>query len=369
MKGLANALLIASAQAFRGATPVEKLTTPGFLQYLLGNNKPAIISESIDDGSGYNRSVKIRYRKRGIPGRSVTEDNCTVQVKPAYATLDVPAPAYRAFGLCFSNDEIATFEKDALAQVGIGNPQFTKIMQDMWGAIVEQANGLFQDINNDLLALQNAAWGKHVASGSNAARTINFPLDGTVNNLATGMTQVVADAMLNEMKMSGSIIVGAGLITNYYIQQVAKSADSAGLNTAQLVLPKFYYDPGATVGWGADRFGLFEKDAVQFINQCNFRGSKAGQHGADFFMTLKLPLVDSLGQGSLGAFEFDVQIMFRSCPEEVIIGDADPVLLGRGYNIILSTRYGTVNIPTDSYEATDRLYQCNGTYRYLATNA
>jgi hypothetical protein len=43
-KGLANALLIASREAFRGATPIDKVTTPGFLQYLLNNNKPDIIS-------------------------------------------------------------------------------------------------------------------------------------------------------------------------------------------------------------------------------------------------------------------------------------------------------------------------------------
>jgi hypothetical protein len=368
-KGLANALLISSREAFRGATPIDKLTTPGFLQYLLGNNKPDIISQGKDDGSGYIRDVKIRYRTRGVPGKSVTVDNCTVQVKPAYKEFTVPATSYRALGLVFEDDQIAKFEKDALAQVSAGTPTMTGIMKDIYEAIIEQANGLFADINNDLLGLQVANFGKNVVTGSNAAKTINFVLNGTTNPLNQGMTEVMSDAMLNEMRIANATIVGSGLINNYYMQQVAKSADQSGVNTNQLALPKFYFDPYAQGAWGANKFGLFEKDAVQFVNVCRFRGPKAGQKGSDFFMTLRLPVMDSLGQGAMAAFEFDVQLTYRTCPGDVIIGGAAPVALGRGWNIILSCAYQTVNIPLDSYEATDRLFGNNGTYLYTATNA
>jgi hypothetical protein len=90
-------------------------------------------------------------------------------------------------------------------------------------------------------------------------------------------------------------------------------------------------------------------------------------------MTLRLPVVDSLGQGSMASFEFDVQLSYRTCPESVQIGtyNADtnpPVALGRGWNVILSCSYQTVNIPSDSYGSADRLYQTNGTFRYTATN-
>jgi hypothetical protein len=34
-KGLAYALLLTSREVFKGATPVDKITTPGFLNYLL----------------------------------------------------------------------------------------------------------------------------------------------------------------------------------------------------------------------------------------------------------------------------------------------------------------------------------------------
>jgi hypothetical protein len=367
-KGLANALLIASREAFRGATPIDKLTTPGYLQYLLGNNKPDIISQGKDDGSGYIRDIKIRFRNRGVTGKSVTTDDCSLQVRPAYLEYTVPATSYRALGLAFEDDLIAKFEKDALASVSAGTPVMTGIMKDVYEAIVEQANGLFGDINNDLLAVQVANFGKNVVPGNNLAKTINFALNSTTNPLAAGMTEVMSDAMANEVKMSGMTVVGSGLINNYYLQQVAKSHDQAGVNTSQLALPKFYYDPYAQAAWGANQFALLEKDAVQFVNVCRFRGIKSGQKGSDFFMTLRLPVMDSLGQGSLSAFEFDVQLTYRTCPSTETI-DGTPVALGRGWNIILSCAYQTVHIPSTSYAATDRLNLVNGTFRYTATNA
>lgn len=373
-KGLANALLIASREAFRGATPIDKVTTPGFLQYLLDNNKPDIISQGKDDGSGYIRDVKIRYRTRGVPGKTVTTDNCSIQARPAYLEHAVPATSFRALGLVFEDDLIARFEKDALAQVSAGNPVMTGIMKDIYEAIIEQANGLFADINTDLLGIQVANFGKNVVPNNNSAKTINFALSNATNPLAAGMTEVMSDAMANEIKLAGASIVGSGLVNNYFLQQVAKSADQSGVNTSLLALPKFYYDPYAQTAWGANQFALLEKDAVQFVNICRFRGAKAGQKGSDFFMTLRLPIMDSLGQGNMGAFEFDVQLSYRTCPGLVQIGTYvegtnEPVQLGRGWNIILSSSYQSVNIPSTSYAAGDRLNLVNGTLRYVATNA
>lgn len=367
-KGLANSLLIASREAFRGATPVNKISTPGYLQYLLGNNKPAVISEGKDDGTGYIRDIKIRYRTRGAAGKSVTVDDCSTQVRPAYLEYTVPTTTYRALGIAFEDDLIAQFEKDALAQLSAGTPAFTQVMKDVYEAIVEQANGIFQDINNDCLAAQVASFGKHVASASAAARTVNFALSNATNPLDAGMTMIMSDALKNEMRLEGASIIGSGLIANYMLQQQAKSADQSGVSTNKLVLPQFFYDPGAQAAWGANQFALMEKDAVQFVNVCRFRGAKAGQKGADYFMTMRLPITDSLGQGNMSAFEFDVQLRYRTCVGEELI-DGVPVTLGRGWNVIISCAYQTVFIPSDSYAAADPLYLTNGTYRYTATNA
>lgn len=369
-KGLAQAILVSSREAFRGAAPVTKVTTPGFLQYLLDNNKPDIISMAKDDGTGYLRDVKIRYRTRGVPGRSVTVDDCSVQVRPSHLEYTVPTTSYRALGLTFEDDLIARYETDAMAMVNAGSAAgMTPIMKDVYEAIIENANTLFADINTDLLAVQSAAFGKNVSTGDNLAKTINFSLNAANNNLKSGMTEVMSDAMANEIRLPGACIVGSGLVNNYYLQQPAKSADQAGLDTSRLALPKYYFDQYAQAAWTANNFGLFERDAVQFVNTCRFRGAKSGQKGSDYFMTMRLPITDSLGQGNLGAFEFDVQLAYRTCPSEVAIAGAAPVLLGRGWNIILSCSYQTVNIPSNSYAAGDRLNLVNGTFRFVGTNA
>lgn len=371
-KGLAQALLLTSMQVFNGAAGIQKIDTPGYLQFLLENNKPNIISNGIDDGSGYIRDVKIRYRNRGVVGKSVTEDNCTIQVRPAYLEYTVPATQFRALGLAFEDNQIAQFEKDALAGVQLGTPAGS-VMKDIYEAIVEQSNGIFGDINNDLLAVQDANWGKNKVTGLNTPRTVNFALNATNNNLASGMTMVMSDAMENSIRMSGMVAVGSGLVNNYFLQQSAKTADQAGLDTSKLALPKFYFDQYASAAWGVNEFGLFEKNAVQFLNVCRFRGAKAGEKGGDWFMTLRLPVTDSLGQASLSGYEFDVQLTYRTCPGELQIGvpaeDNPPVQLGRGWNVIIMSSYGVVHMPADSYAAADPLFGVNGTLNYLATNA
>ncbi len=367
MKGLAQALIVSAREAFKGATPMDKITPLGYIQYLLNNTKPNVLSTGIDDGSGYIRDVKFRYMQRGAPGKSVTVDDCSIQTRTAYIDKTLPTTYFRALGIVFEDDMIAKFESDALAVMNIGSPA-TPVMREVWDALISQVNGLLTDINNDLLAVQSLNFGKNVTTGLATAKTINFALNGTNNDLTQGMTQVTADAMINESKLNGSSIVGSGIMLNYALQQPAKSADQAGVNTRLLMLPDFKYDPYTAPSWGADNFGLFEKDAVQLLNVCRFRGSKAGLKGGDYFFTLRLPVEDSVGQGNYRDFEFDVQLTYRTCPQDVNIG-GEVVALGRGWNIIIMSSYNQVNIPTDSYEAGDRLYGNNGTYLYHATNA
>lgn len=342
------------------------------MQYLLNNSKPNILNSGIDDGSGYIRDVKIRYMQRGVMGKSVTEDNCSVQTRTAYIDAPLPTTMFRALGIAFDNDQIAKFESDALSVIQKGTPS-TPLMKEVWDALINQANGFFGDINDDLLTIQSANFGKNVTTGLNTAKTINFNLDGTQNNLAQGMTEILADAMRNESKLAGSTIVGSGVILNYSLQQQAKGLDQSGVNTRLLQLPSFLFDPYADPSWGANNFGLFQRDAVQLINVCRFRGAKAGLLGGDYFFTLKLPIQDSVGQGTYKDFEFDVQLTYRKCVEQVQIGtfDADtnpPVTMQRGWNIILMSSFAQVNIPIDSYATGDRLTGNNGTYLYHATN-
>lgn len=367
-KGLALPLLLASREVFNNANPANKITPPGYLQMLLGNAKPNIINNGMDDGSGYIRDVKVRYRSRVPSGQTSTTDDCSVQAKPAYKDFTVDSTLFNKYAMFFEHDVMAKFERDALALQTLGTPA-TTVVKEVMDAIMEAANGLLADVNIALLALQAANFGKNQVSGSNAARTVNFAIDATQNNLDAGMTRVMSDAMLNEIRMDGMVAVGSGLVNNYLLQQPAKSAAQNGLNTSNLFQPKFYFDPYASTGWGANQFGLFERNAVQFINVCRFRGPKAGQLGADEFGTVILPLNDSLGN-PIGALELDWQKRYITCPSDIIIGtDEAPTSVGRGVVIDLMCSYNQVNIAADAYDAADRLTGNNGTLRYSATNA
>lgn len=371
-RGLAQALITSSAIAFNAASPMSKVTPLGYFQYLLGNNKPRVISNLIDDGSGYIRNVVVRSMPRGAAGQSSTTDDCGLDVTGGYVDQNIGTTLFRKLGIPFEDDAIAKFEQDALASMNVGAPP-TAIMKEMWDVIISKANGLLTDIDNDLLAIQAVNFGVNVVTGLNTAKSVNFAFNGTNNDLTAGMTGVMADAMANELNLNGASIVGSGIILNYFLQQKAKSPDQAGVNTSQLFLPDFKYDPYAQTRWGANQFAMFEKDAVQFVNICRFRGAKAGLKGSDYFFTLRLPVADSVGQGNYRDFEFDVQLTYRTCPGEVQVGpltDANPpMVMGRGWNIILMSSYQQVNIPTNAYVAADRMYGNNGTYLFTATNS
>src|SRR4051812_34722473 len=130
-KGLALPLLLASREVFKGATPSLKITPPGYLQYLLGNSKPNIINSGIDNGSGYIRDVKVRYRTRVPAGKTVATDDCSVQASPAYSDFTINSTLFKKYGIFFEHDVIAKFEQDALALQTLGSPATTVVKEVM----------------------------------------------------------------------------------------------------------------------------------------------------------------------------------------------------------------------------------------------
>lgn len=373
--GLALPLLLAQKEVFRNAAPQYKLTPAGFLDYMLSQNKPRVLSASVDDGTGYIRDVKIRSKKRFATGLSSTTDDCQPQSTSPYYEQVLPSLAFRKQSIWFDWNIIETFTTDALATQSAGTPA-TQVMTEVMDGIMSAINGLIGDINIDLLTSQASSFGKNVATGNNAVSSINFPLNTTNNPLNSGITEVMSQAMRNEVMLNGASIVGSGKINNFYLQQFAKGLDQSGLNTNSFTLPKFFYDPYADGAWNPNEFGLFEKDAVQFLNICKFRGPKTKRWGNSEFGTIKFPIIDSLGGGGgLRELEFDFQAKEVDCPQtgvilgnDVAYGGANTIDTGRGLQFDIMCWFAPVNVPSTAYMSTDPLYQVNGTFRYAATN-
>lgn len=375
-KGIALAILLAQKEVFRNAAPQFKLTPAGILDFSLSQNKPKILSANMDDKSGYIRDLKIRSKRRFATGMSATADDCSIQSTSPYYEQDMPSLLFRKVSLWFDWNTIETFTKDALATQTLGTPA-TAIMTEVIDSMQAALNGLIGDINTDLLTQQASAFGKNVATGNNAVSNINFALNSTNNALNSGMPEIMSQAMLNEVQLNGSSIIGSGFINNYYLQQAAKGIAQNGVDTSRFTMPTFFYDPYATAAWGANQFGLFEKDSVQFLNICKFRGVKAGRWGNSQFGVVSWPVMDSLGGGAgLRELEFDFQAKELDCPQEGVVlsndqayGGANTIDTGRGMQFDLMCHYNSVHVPATAYMTGDRLYQVNGTFRYAATNS
>lgn len=365
-KGIALAVLKAQREVFASATPSLKISPSGMLAYCLSQGSTnRILSSTVDNKSGYIRDVKVRYRKRAAAGESVTTDDCSVQGESAFYEQSIPSLSKRYKGLWFDMPTIKQFEADALASTGAGKP--TIVMMEVMEAIMNEINGLLQDINADLVSA--LVTGKNLSTGLTTAKTVNFTQNTANLVLASGMTEIMGDALLHEVQPGNLDLIGAGIIAKYMLQQGAKGIDQTGLDTSRLALPGFYYDPAFTSLLAANNFVAVEKNALQFINICYNRANAiSGGFGTSEFDTITFPVVDSMGN-SLANLEFDIQMKEFDCPSDVTIGDEDPAAKGRGMKVIIGCNFALAQIPATAYKAADRMYQVNGVWKYVATNA
>lgn len=366
-------LLLTAKEVYKGNNPGQKVTPPGFLRMLLENTKPNVLSTGVDDGTGHIKEVKVKYRPRVRSGATITVDDCSIQARPAYSEATVGTTLFRKYSYFLDDDTIARYSADASRQVmKVGSiaylNQITPFMQEQWDLLMEAANAVLGDIDKDLLTKQASNFGKNQTTGLTSTKSMNFPLNATNNDLTAGMSGLLADARANEIDLSKCAFVGSGLIDNYILQQAAKTAAQNGLNTALQAMPNFYQDYYAASQWGANQFGIFEKDAVQLIDVNRYVGFKGGiRPGGSWFGNMPLPIYDS--QGNMIMMNFDIQMKYIDCPESVAIGDEYVSNVGRGWQIIVSKSFDLFVQPSDMYSSQDRLTGVNGTLRYTASNS
>lgn len=377
MAGFFPYLLGQAQHLFAGAYPGKKVTPKGYLGMLLESNDITSqneVSGLINPASGHIRDLKFWYKTRTPEGTSVTQDNCEIDAFPTRKEGTIPSTSFRKKTIHIDDQLIGKYEAEASKIIPLNGATadipMGGVMQELWEAIIDAAQALLSDVNADLLAVQALAFGKNAVTGLNTARTVNFPLNATNNDLNTGMTMILNDMMRNEQNVGDLVIVGSGLINNYLLQQPAKSAAQNGLNTALQTMPKFFFDQKCQTALGVNHFGIFDKNAVKLIVKNRFKGYKNGDRQTSWFGTIPLPVTDSFGKTLI--YPFDVQLKYVDCPTVINMGTVETpnmVTVDRGWNVSLMTSYAQFNIPLDSYAASDPLTGNNGTYRYLATNA
>lgn len=372
---LLNHLNVIAGQNYNGS----KVTVPGFLNMLLTQpNRPTVLQDAYR--GGHRRDQTVKYKVRTTESQVSTTDTCALDLVPLYKETSVSVDNIAQIGIWMSDDTIRQYCEDASRMVTLGTPP-TPLMEEHLDSILHALNGLYQKMENVLTTDMASLFGKHVGTGSATAVSVNIEQDATLNDLTTGLTKMLTDAQSNEF-CGTPIFVGAlgSLMHSFAIQAGARALQTAGtaFDAQRLAdaMPFQFFASGKTGStWGAQHVGMFAPESVHLLERLDNKGSFAGQKpDGSYFSTFVDPRVQCWTPNGIGNMEFDLQVKYFSCPEEVAGGISSGYInesnaTGRGYMLIIKKRYDLFTIPTDSYDGADRMKGGNNTLRYVISNS
>jgi hypothetical protein len=353
----------------QNATPQYKLEPAGAMAMLKLAHTPGVIKN--DSGFGHFKTVTVKKKQRFTEAETSTSASCDETNTQPYTEDVVSVANYRQIAFHIEDEVIAAYDEYASQLMATGSAPATPLMWEFMDTLMTAASAINDGVNRDLCTLLAAAIGNNRATGNNTAQTINIPLATTSNPLANGPTKIMADFMLNSM--SGKpIVLGAGLLHNWMLQQPAKVGDQAGIDTriqaAGFDMFVDYYF-GTTALSAANNIVVYEKDSVQLVEYMKYRGFKAGAKGTSIFGVVPIPC--KMGAtGQVGQILYDFQLKYNDCEQEFAYVDGEEtVTLQKGWNMILSKNFGLYTIPTTAYRSSDPLTGNRGSLRFNITNS
>lgn len=349
--------------------PGMKITPAGFVKALV-ENKPSLNitrnGETIDPMqlntlAGHIRELKLKFLPRALESQVETEDNCDNDLQFHYGESEITAPNFAKLSFWLDWRFVERYEKEASNPVNLGKPSYGTI-KEMETQIMNTVNAIVQKMDTTLLTA--TTWGENVVTGNNAATSINIDKSGSTLNLTDGILRILSDYQVNE-GVGQPIIVGNGLMNSFEIGKSSFGANGAGMNIAALSGYKWYHDIKSATVWGANQVGVFQPGTIGLVDIDRYIAWKSGRHGTSHFAQIELPIES--GDGSITKMRFNIQIKEMDCPAEyatqygVETGD-------RGWQVIITKRYGLWQMPGTTVQATDRLIDVNGAFRYALTN-
>ena len=363
--GFRKALLRHISLLTNEANPQTKLDPQGAINLLQGQNKPRVLR--LNNSAGHKETLDVKYLQRATEELTDSTYSCDQVNENTYKETSVDVSFRRQYAFHIDDETIAKYEDEASRVQRIGNPT-TGVLGEIFTQIKAGANAMLSGIASDLWPLMVADIGENIVTGLVAAKTINFPIISTNNDYSTGETEMLSDYRLNGGSGKPQI-VGDGNIFKYFLQQVAKSANQAGINTRIFAGGMdFYHDTKASTELGANECIVYQPDSVQIVEYMEYTGFKAGDKpGASTFFTMFLPM--DRGDGTVVPVEFDVQVKYQDCP--TTLTDAyygTSISAHKGWTVFLRKRGGLFTIPADAYRAGDRLRNNRGSLRFEITN-
>lgn len=372
--GYCEALLLHLESIAGQNYPGQKVTVPGFLNMLVTSpDRPSAIQEGYM--GGHYRTVNVKYMPRTVAAQVSTTDSCGIDLQPAYKETSVSVNNVAQTGLWIADDTVRQYCEEASRTVAVGQPA-TQMMTEHLRGILHAMNGIYQKMENVLTTSMAASFGKHVATGSATAVTVNIEQDGNLNDLGTGLTKLLTDAASNEFCGTPMFVGALGSLMHAYSIQKNQNAlaQAIGFDPSALAA-NFQFFPSGQTGstWGAQHVGMFAPGSVHLVERLDNVGSFAGARGTSFFTTIVDPRTQCWTPNGLGNISFDLQVKYVDCPEDannLPSGYANTEsLTGRGYALYIKKRYGLFVTPSDAYDGGDRLAGSNGTLRYAMTNS
>lgn len=362
--GFCPYLLTHINEVAKSANPMYKVRPTGFLGMLKSEMTPG--SLKVDSGNGHKKTVQVKYKNRFRIADTDTTASCDNVLVPAWKETTVGLTKFRQLAIHIEDSVIAQYCDDASKMVSYGTPASQFMNEFYESTILQGANALLGAVNRDLLNQMKANFGVHLATGTATAVTLNINKDSNTNLLTGGITKLLADYKRNQMS-GRPLVVGSGLFLNHTLQMPFSTPMQNGLdNKIAAGQYDFFYDEDASLQWGTDNIGVFERDSIQIVEYLQNRGSFAGDKGVSTFGTINIPMATERGIIPIG---FDYQFKYYDCPTTLTDAYAGTsVTVNRGWSLILSKTFDLFTIPTDAYQSGDELSGNRGSLRYNVTN-
>lgn len=347
--------------------PETKVTPSGFLAALLEEGvqaQPMGDPFTLSNAAGHIKDLRLKYYTRTVPAQMQTTDSCDIDQIPAYDEVTIDSTDVVKFAIHLNDETIARYCDEASRTVAVGGAP-TAFMEEQLAVIMAAMNGFIGKIDQTLLS--SVTWGTNQVTGNNSAVTVNFNNDVTVNLVTEGWTKILQDYAMNE-GFGTPIVVGSGISNAFRHQLTAGVTNMAQVNNNALYsLINYYHDINSATSWGANQFGVFQKGSIGLVQLDEYVGFRAGVKGTSTFFNAALPLALP-GAGDIPRMlNVDFQFKYNDCPTEATVG-YETESIGRGYTLIMKKNFALWQIPSDAYQASDRLTGNNGSLRYTATN-
>jgi len=351
----------------------KKISQHGLVKALVENNPSLQITKGsggetinplkLNTLAGNIREVVLKYLPRIVDSQVEELDDCDNNQIFHYKETSVTTPRFAKFSFFLDWQFLEKYEADAATQMSLGTPAYGAV-KELEEQLMHAANALVSKMDKQLLA--DITWGKNKTTGLTTAKTININDDSTVFNVDEGFSELLYDVAENEF-YGTPIIVGSGLMSKFMIakNQGALGLAQNGQNLSAYSGFQYYHDTNAATAWAANQVGVFAPGTIGLVDIDRYIAWKTGSFGTSHFATIMLPVESGVGAPQM--MTFNIQIKEIYCPTEVY-NCYGTTTSDRGYQVILTKRYGIFQIPTDTYQTTAVLTGVNGALRFAITN-